>query len=340
MSCDDDAENITGLDFSGSNGVFIVNEGNYTYDNASLSFLEFSSQKIYNGIFFTANGTNLGDVAHSMLIYNNKGYIIVNNSGKIIIIDPDTGIMVEKLTGLISPRYVYNVNKTKGYISDLYSMKITMFDPEQNALTGFITVQNNNPINQHSTEQMTGYNEFVFIACWSFDNQILVLDSLTDLIVDSITVTKQPNSIVLDCLHKLWILSDGGFPGSAYGQEIAALTRIDAETRSVDLVLPFPSLSDSPVDLVINGSADTLYFINNGIYRMSVTDQKLPDKPSIVVRNENFYSLAVDPVTSIIYAGDAIDYQQNGLIYRFSPNGELIDSFRVGINPGSFCFKY
>lgn len=332
--------NIKGQDFSGSNGVFIINEGNFTYDNASLSFLEFSTYKVYNGIFFAANGTNLGDVAHSMIIYKNKGYLTINNSGKILIINPNTASLTGKVIGLVSPRYVYIQNSRKGYISDLYSMKISIFDPEEAKVTDEIDVQNHNPFNQHSTEQMVGYKELVFIACWSYDNQILVLDTLTDHVIDSMTVTKQPNSLVIDSFNKLWVLSDGGFPGSGYGQENAALTRINAETRSIELVLPFPSLSDSPVDLAINGTADTLYFINNGIYRMSATDQKLPDKPYIQVRNEDYYSLAVDPRSSIVYAGDAVDYQQNGLVYRFSPDGELIDSFLVGINPGSFCFKY
>jgi hypothetical protein len=339
-ACDKEPTDIPGQDFSVSSGVFIINEGNYTYDNASLSFFEFSSRKMYNGIFFLANGTTVGDVAHSMIIYNGKGYITVNNSGKIVVIDPNTVKMTGKLTRLVSPRYVYIVNSVKGYISDLYAMKIGLFNPQENVLTGEINVQNNNPFNQHSTEQMIGYKELVFIACWSYDNQILVLDTLTDRIIDSITVTKQPNSLGLDCFNKLWVLSDGGFLGSGYGQETAALTRIDAETRSVEMLLSFPSPGDSPVDLVMNGTRDTLYFLNNGIYCMSVYDQQLPDEPYIRIRNEDFYSLAVDPGNSAIYAGDAIDYQQNGLVYRFRPDGELIDSFLVGINPGSFCFKY
>lgn len=340
ISCEDDPVETTGLDFSGSDGVFVINEGNFSYDNASLSFIEFSSSKIHNEIFFTANGSNLGDVAQSMIIYDNKGYIAVNNSGKIVVIDPNTAVMKEKLTGLVSPRYIHIVNDRKGYITDLYSMNITLFDPKENEITGVINVQNGSPFNQHSTEQMIEYKESVFIACWSYDNQILVLDTVTDKIIDSIIVAKQPNSLVLDRYNKLWILSDGGFAGSGYGQETAALTRIDAETRSVELVLSFPSLNDSPVDLAINGTADTLYFICKGIYCMPVTNNELPVQPFLQVRNEDYYSLAVDPRTSIIYVGDAIDYQQNGLVYRFYPNGELIDSFLVGINPGAFCFKY
>jgi len=103
--------------------------------------------------------------------------------------------------------------------------------------------------------------------------------------------------------------------------------------------MQFPSLEDSPIDLELNGSGDTLYFILRGIRRMSINDTELPSDPLIGMRNNDFYSIAIDQETSVIYAGDPLDYQQNGLLYRFTPDGELIDSFRVGINPGAFCFK-
>ena len=338
-ACDENSVKINEYNFSDSAGVYIVNEGIFMQDNASLSFLNMDASKMYNDIFYIANETNLGDVACSMVIHGNKGYIVINNSGKIYSIDTRDVSFKGKITGLTSPRYIHIVNDNKGYITDLYSMKISIFDPSENELTGEINVCNKASFNQHSTEQMAGYGKYVFIACWSFDNQILVLDTLTDQIVDSITVTKQPNSLVIDQNNKLWILSDGGYAGSAYGQENAALTRIDAETREIEQVLPFPSLDNSPVDLAINGSADTLYFILHGIHRMSITDTGLPANVFIKPRNYDYYSLALDPITSVIYAGDALDYQKNGLVYRFYPNGELIDSFQVGISPGAFCFK-
>ncbi len=52
-----------------------------------------------------------------------------------------------------------------------------------------------------------------------------------------------------------------------------------------------------------------------------------------------YYGLDVDPVTSEVYVADAIDYVQQGVIYRYSSSSEPIDTFTVGITPGAFCFS-
>ena len=36
---------------------------------------------------------------------------------------------------------------------------------------------------------------------------------------------------------------------------------------------------------------------------------------------------------------DAIDLVQRGVVYRYSTNGIPVDTMKVGVIPGSFCFK-
>lgn len=60
------------------------------------------------------------------------------------------------------------------------------------------------------------------------DKDVIKVDTETDKVVDSLSVTRQPNSMVLDKNGKLWVLSDGGYAGSPYGQDQATLIRIDA----------------------------------------------------------------------------------------------------------------
>ena len=61
-------------------GLFVVNQGNFMYANASLSYYNPQTKDIENEIFVRANGINLGDVAQSMVLYKETAYVVVNNS--------------------------------------------------------------------------------------------------------------------------------------------------------------------------------------------------------------------------------------------------------------------
>lgn len=331
------------FNFTGNRGVYIVNEGNFMYGNSSLSFYNPDEKRVYNQVFQARNGAPLGDVAQSMILWNNLGFIVVNNSGKIYVIDSRTGAFAGNISGLSSPRYVHIINSKKAYVTDLYACKITIFNPATFQITGIIPVRNSvSGFNRHDTEQMIQYKNFVFTNCWSYDNKILVINSNTDQLVDSIEVFKQPNSMVIDKDNKIWVMTDGGFDGNPYGYEKPGLLKIDAETREVERSFRF-SLGDHPFGLCLNNTKDTLLFINRHVWKMAITDKSLPDQPFITSNYSDvyggFYSLGIDPETSEIYVGDAIDHQQNGLCYRYSLSGKLLDQFKVGISPGNFAFK-
>lgn len=314
-------------------GLFITNEGNFMYGNASLSYYIPSQKRIENEIFTRANGQKLGDVAQSMIIRNGLGYIVVNNSGVIYVIDINTFKVKGEITGLISPRYIHFISDSKAYVTDLYAQQITIFNPQTFRITGRI-----NTPGHESTEQMVQYDKYIFVNCWSYDNKILVVDSEADTVVDSIQVGIQPTSLVIDKYNKIWTVTDGGYEGSPYGYEAPSLYRIDAATRKIEKEFKFRQ-GEHPSEVVLNGTRDTLHFINKSIWRMDVTENKLPIRAFIEYKGTIFYGLTVDPKTSEVYVADAIDYVQPGTIYRYSPQAGLTDSFKAGITPGAFCFK-
>lgn len=324
-------------------GLFVVNEGNFTYGNASLSFYDIENQEVHHDIFYGINGLPLGDVAHSMTIHDSLGYVVVNNSGRIYVFDIKTFEYVGKITGLTSPRYIHFVDDTKAYVSDLYARSIAIVNPSTYEVTGSIPVGNSNSsFYQHATEQMLQYGKYVYTNCWSYDNQILIIDTETDRVVDSIEVLKQPNSMVLDRYNSLWVLTDGGFQDSPYGYETPGLLRIRADSRESEVIHRFQA-GEMPSELKINGTGDTLFFINNNIYNYVVDG---PSEPGLLVKSPysgsgtgGYYALEVDPVTSHLFVADAIDHQQRGNIYRFEGTGEPVDTFSAGITPGAFCFN-
>lgn len=322
---------------SSSRGLFITNEGNFMYGSASLSYYNIKEKKVENDVFYSVNGIPLGDVAQSMTIHNGIAYIVVNNSNVIFGIDPNTCELKGMITGLISPRYIHFVSDTKAYVTDLYEFAITVINPKTFAITKKIDVKVPG-INQHPTEQMVQYKNFLFINCWSYDNKILVLDTNTDKIVDEITVPIQPTSLAIDKYNKIWTVTDGGYEGSPYGHEAPSLLRIDAETRKIEKKFTF-EFGDWPSEVCLNGARDTLYFINKSVWRLNVKADEFPKKPFIPFKKTKFYGLTVDPVTSEVYLADAIDYVQKGVVYRYTASGKEVDRFKVGIIPGAFCFK-
>lgn len=321
-----------------SRGVFILNEGQFLSANASISWFDPRSDSLMNHVFYHANQAPLGDVAHSMTVWGDEVFTVVNNSGKIYRTKLADMEYSGKITGLTSPRYICPVDTdmgSKAYISDLYSGRILVVDPDDGNTLDSIDIRG--PANRSSTEQMLLIGDKLYAACWSYGQHIMVIDTRTDRIIDSIEVGKQPVSMVTDGTGKLWVLSDGGYEGSPGGQEKASLSCIDPQTNLAVKKKTWDDIRVSPSDLCVNTGGDSLYILAGDVYKVSLEMEGF-SKPFVIGQDRQFYSLGVDPVDGTVYIGDAVDYQQDGWVYRYSPRGMTIDSFQVGVNPGHFCF--
>ncbi len=315
------------------NGIFVINEGNFTFGNASLSFIDTDADTIYNNIFYKKNNYPLGDVAQSAIIFDDKLFVVVNNSGKIFVINPHTAEYIGTISDLSSPRYLQIISDTKAYISDLYSNTITIINPQTFNISSTFNV--GCPV-----EAMLKYNDFVFALNWNKGNKLLKINTLTNKLEDSITVAFQPQSLVLDKNNNLWILSDGGYDN----YHTAALTLVNPENLQIIKTFYFADSLASPTRLNINSTKDTLFFLNSswseniknsGVYKMSINDS-LPKTPFIPENSRLFYSLTIATNGDIIVS-DAIDYQQPGKIFFYSASGKLKKTYTTDIIPGAFC---
>ena len=308
-------------------GIFITCEGNFMWDNASLSYYDPETREVENDIFLRANGMKLGDVAQSMTLHDGKGYVVVNNSGVIYVIDPSTFRITGLIEEVVSPRYIHFVDGQTAYVTDLYDPRISVVDTRTNRIRTRINMNGH-----RSTEQMVQVGNRLFVNCWSYDNKILVVDTQTERLVDSLTVGWQPNSLLLDGNGKLWTATDGR------DGEAPALWRIDPATLEIERRFELPA-DTPPSKLTLDARNNRIYFIARDVWRIEADAESLPATPFLPYAGTLYYGLGVDPDTAELYVADAIDYVQHAAVYRFSPDGQAVDTLRVGIIPGSFCFK-
>ena len=325
-------------EFSASGtGLFITNEGMFQYGNATLSYYDPETKQVENEVFYRANAMKLGDVAQSMTIRDGVGWIVVNNSHVIFAIDINTFKEVGRITNLSSPRYIHFVSDEKAYVTQIWDNRIFIVNPKRYEITGYIECPNMT-MESGSTEQMVQYGKYVFVNCWSYQNRILKIDTETDRVVDELVVGIQPTSLVMDKNYKLWTITDGGYEGSPYGYEAPSLYCIDAAKFEIEKQFRF-KLGDSPSEVQINGEGDKLFWINDDIWAMDVDADRIPVRPFLKYRDTKYYGLTVNPRNGDVYVADAIDYQQQGIIYRYTADGKPVDEFYVGVAPGAFCWK-
>ena len=323
----DQPSTITTQINNSSSGVFISNEGNFQFGNASVGFYNANDQSYANDLFKSVNNRPLGDVCQSLYFFNNNIYITVNNSNKIEVVNPTTFSSIATITGLQSPRYFLPVSIQKAYVTDYNANAISVIDLNSNALIKKIPCKG-------WTEELIMSNGKVYVT--NKDSKSLyIINPLTDFIIDSIQIGYGANSIQLDRFNNLWVLSNG----NTQTNEVAGLSQINTTSDSVIKSIPFNTISEQPWRLKINGSADTLYYLNKGVYALPINAIQLNKQALIPENSRLFYGLGIDPFSNVIYVSDAIDYVQKGIIYRFQSNGQLINSFRAGIIPNDFYFK-
>ncbi len=315
--------------------IFVINEGNYSWANASVSYIDNTTDSVYQDIYQSANNHGLGDVAQSMKIMGNKGFIIVNNSNRIEVVSLTDFKTITSITGFDSPRYLEFVDSSKAYVTNM-KKNISVVDLKSMTVVRTIPTP-------YWTENLLHYGQFMFVTCiGSFNEpsadrkaQVYIIDTRTDMITDSILMGKEPVSITVDRKDKIWVICSGGYDNF----EAPTLKRIDPQLMVVDKSFTFPVQQGVPSRLCINPTGDTLYFINGGVFQMPANATELPASPLIPANGHLFYGLGIHPVSGQVYVSDAVNYVQSGYIFKCSQsNGQVIETYKAGRIPGSFCF--
>lgn len=320
-------------------GLFILNEGTFTYANSSLSYYDIETGTVENNIFFRVNDAPIGDVGQSLTKVGDDLYIVVNNSKYIYKVDAQSIVYKAKIEGFTSPRYMLPVGNGKAYVSDLESRGLWVLDLN--------TLQHHFLETGNTTEAMVKIGDEVFVANWSnyypsqigietSNKTIQVIDCVNDMLVAEIEIAPEPNAMVVDKNNHIWVSCSGAYVEPA-------IVCIDPVTRTV--IHRFDLSADSyPSGMAIDGTGENVFFMNGGygtlnVYKMSVDAAQLPDTPFITAEGKLFYNLKVNPENGDVYITDAKDYVSNGDLLRYSADGTLIATASLGIIPSYMLFN-
>ncbi len=319
---------ITAIPDSTLGGVFIINEGNYMQGNAELSFLDVGLNQKFDNVFFQANKRKLGDVFQSMNIINGNAYLVINNSSKIEIINPKTFKSIGAIKGLHSPRYIIKTSTNKAYVSDIYDNNIFVIDLSNNQILKKIPLWG-------WVEEMISINGKTYVTNLR-GSYINIIDENTDQIIDSIETPFAPKNILKDASNHLWVLC--GDANASNKKHF--IVKIDLEIKLITKQFEIKTPQTNANKLRINAAGNTLFWIDEGVFKMSINDSILPPNPIIDKQQRIFYGLAIDPKYHEIMVSDAKDFNSNSDVYRYDFNGQLLGKFIGGKITSDFYFYY
>jgi len=327
-SCDRPPElkPITVIPDSTQGGIFIVNEGLFMQGNGELSFINLGLNQLFNNVFFQANNKNLGDVFQSINIINGNAYLVVNNSSKIEIINPFTFKSLGTISGLNSPRYIVKTSTNKAYVSDLYDNHISVIDLSTNLITGKIPFKG-------WSEEMLSLNGKMYVT--NIRSKFIgIIDENTHLLIDSIETPFASKNIVKDSANNIWVLC-----GDANASDKRHfLIKINVNQKSVEKKLEFKVPNSSANRLKINNEGNSLFWIDESVFKMNIYDTILPATALINNDKKLFYGLGIDPFKNEIYVSDVKDFNSISDVYRYNFNGQLLGKFSAGKITSDFYF--
>lgn len=314
------------------NKVFIMNEGLFNYNNASLSVYDEKSKSLEIDYYKNTTHQALGDVGQSMLLKDSLLFCVVNNSGKVALLDLKNNEFVAEVSGLTSPRFVYWSSDNSLLVSDLYANEISVLD-------GF-------SLQQKSSIALPGWSEHFFETergTWVerrpiFSNPglkfgLFLLNKSNDAFIDSTVLdVKEPSGIAL-VENTLWLLYSGNSTSKPY------FINIDLSATPVNVSSPlvFGASNEAAGNLAYDRFNKRLVFDYQGISSFNLTAKEFHFS-SISVETVDWYNIAVNPKNGEVYATDPQQFTGVGKVYRYAPTGELIDVFETGIIPSAIVF--
>jgi len=211
-SCDSKSDSPQ-VDPAISTGVYVLNEGKFKDNNASLTYYDLTTSTATADVFTTKNNRGLGDTGQDILKYGSKIYIAVYSSSRIEVLDAATGISKKAFPMLnvngqpSSPRSFAALNG-KVYIT-LFDGHVAQLDTTSLLIEKTISVGSNPDGIAVANNRLYVANSGGMAAV--NDSTISVIDPVSFTVTGTIKVVINPSVIKADAYGDLYVISLGNY---------------------------------------------------------------------------------------------------------------------------------
>jgi len=318
------------------NGVFILNEGNFT-SGGSVSFISDDQSTFTQDIYSTVNGADfIGKYLQNIFFDGDKAYIIAGGSNVINVVNRYTFKLVAKIeTGLITPRYGV-VKDGKAYVTNANTYW-SKTNPAGNT-DDFIAVINlaTNKVETTIALNTTAnhielYNNKLYVTEPYNNDKLLIVDPATNKLETSVAVGYGADNMEI---------KDGVLYTirSSYGERTEIL-KVKLSDNTITKIT-FPEALDGAKNLDIYKNK-IYYTLNTAVYAIDYTATSASTAPifeySSTSQYGKMYGFAVN--NDKIYIADGGDFASNSKAYIYNLSGTLQKELTAGIGPNGFYFN-
>lgn len=319
-------------------GYYVVCEGLWGRNNASLDFYDVTKGETTIDIFQERNGASLGDVANDVIEKDGKLYIVINGSNCVIVVNKKDAKKIALIPITTSensqPRNITDAGEYL-YVS-CFDGNICKINPTTNTIVKTFSTQGRNP------EGIAASNGKLYVSCSggldypNYDNVLEIYDLATDERLKQIEVGLNPgNAIAKD--GYVYVQVRGNYGDVA--QEIIEInSQNDEITQRATLSM---NCFDIVGDKIIFTNTDYTTYTNNyqtiPLNNLNATPEdfitNIPEDKTITTP----YKISHDETN--IFITDAKDYTSNGRCFVFDYAGNYQIDFETYTCPQKVISK-
>jgi hypothetical protein len=341
-ACDGVEQDTTIKDYD----VVIVNMGNYSESNGSLSLYNETTGEVQQEVYTRVNKRKLGGIIESVTWRDTLLLLMCNNADKVVFLHAETmKELCRPLTENVGiPRYAavvgdyayitcwQKVNKKTQVVDVSHQLMKVNLRTKQVEKSLAVTAQ---------PEGIVYCEGELFVAS---GNGLDVFDTATDELLIHINsqFTGDAQQVVLDKNKRVWLSVGSYTPGQS------GFMVVDAATKAIVQQLPEPKLTYEG-DIALTMGRDSLLFLSSdgvvggqsaevptAIYAVDVATYQT--SAQVLVNGYGFYGLGVNPANGATYTANVNGFITNSSTYRYSSLGSKLSQFVTGVGACRFVF--